>query len=126
VSVPLSANVFRIGSSLTIAAFGGITSDFTAACLNPMVISATPSDNFRPAQLGNASTVADVRLNHVHQLPLFDEVQTEPMKMNAGYYDVPTAPGLGVDMNEEVIAAHPVRDRAVIEAFYANGTPAQP
>jgi len=65
-------------------------------------------------------------LEHVHPNPLFDEAQTEPMKMNAGYYDVPTAPGLGVDMNEEVIAAHPVRDRAVIEAFYANGTPAQP
>ena len=65
-------------------------------------------------------------LEHVHPNPLFDEVQTEPMKMNAGYYDVPTAPGLGVDINEDVIAAHPVRDRAVIAAFYANGTPAQP
>jgi len=65
-------------------------------------------------------------LEHVHPISLFDEVQIEPLKMNAGYYDLPTRPGLGVDLNEEVVAAHPVRDRAVIEAYYADGTPAQP
>jgi len=65
-------------------------------------------------------------LEHVHPNPLFEEVQIAPMTMNAGHYDLPTTPGLGVDLDEDVIAAHPVHDRAVIQAFFADGTPAQP
>ena len=62
-------------------------------------------------------------LEHVHPNPLFEQVQVEPMKMGAGGYDLPTAPGLGVDLDEEVIAANPYRDRPVIQAFNADGTP---
>ena len=65
-------------------------------------------------------------LEHVHPNPLFEQVQVQPMKMRDGCYGLPTAPGLGVDLNEEVIAANPYRDRPVIEAFYADGTPAHP
>ena len=65
-------------------------------------------------------------LEHAHLNPLFDEVQVEPIKMNAGHYDLPTAPGLGVDLNEEVIAAHPHKDRPVIQAFLDDGTPTHP
>ncbi len=65
-------------------------------------------------------------LEHVHPNPLFGEVQIDPMKMRQGSYDLPIAPGLGVDLDEDVIAANPHRDRPVIQAFYSDGTPAHP
>ena len=65
-------------------------------------------------------------LEHVHPNPLFDKVQIEPMKMSAGHCGLPTVPGLGVDLDEEVIAANPYRDRPVIQAFDADGTPIHP
>ncbi len=65
-------------------------------------------------------------LEHVHPNPLFEQVQIDPMKMRKGSYDLPIAPGLGVDLDEDVIAANPHRDRPVIQAFYSDGTPAHP
>ena len=65
-------------------------------------------------------------LEHAHPDPLFDRVQVEPMKLGKGYYELPTAPGLGVELDEEVIAANPWRYRRVIHAFHADGTPAHP
>ena len=65
-------------------------------------------------------------LEHVHPCPLFDQVQIEPMKMRDGAYELPTAPGLGVDLDEEVIAANPYKDRPVIKAFFADGCPTHP
>ncbi len=65
-------------------------------------------------------------LEHTHRLPLFDEVQKEPMKLGGGYYELPTAPGLGVDLNEEVIAANPYRYRPVLFASHEDGAPAHP
>ena len=66
-------------------------------------------------------------LEHVHPNPLFEKVQITPMKMSDGYYELPSSPGLGVDLDESVIAANPVRlDRGVIQVYLADGTPAQP
>jgi len=66
-------------------------------------------------------------LEHTYPVPLFEKVQVEPvMKARDGFYDLPTAPGLGVELNEDVIADNPFRDRPVITAFHADGTPAHP
>ena len=46
--------------------------------------------------------------------------------MTNGYYELPTKPGLGVDLREDVIAAHPYQYRSVIHSFFADGTPAHP
>ena len=47
--------------------------------------------------------------------------------MKSGHYDLPSKPGLGIDLDEDIIAANPVRlDRKVIEAYYNDGTPAHP
>ena len=46
--------------------------------------------------------------------------------MREGSYPLPTKPGLGVDLDEEVIAANPHKDRPVIQAFLADGTPTHP
>jgi len=65
-------------------------------------------------------------LEHARPVPLFDEVQVDPMKTVDGHYAPPTAPGLGVELHEEVIAANPYKDRPVIRVFYSDGSPAHP
>jgi galactonate dehydratase len=37
--------------------------------------------------------------------PMFDDVQLEPLKPVDGYFPLPTAPGLGVELDEEFIAS---------------------
>jgi len=73
-----------------------------------------------------AATPNFMILEHVHPNPLFEDVQVAPMAMVNGHYELPEAPGLGVDLNEEVIAANPFKDRPVIQAFGYDGTPAHP
>jgi galactonate dehydratase len=41
------------------------------------------------------------------------EVLVEPIRWEAGYVIPPTEPGLGVDLDEQVLAAHPYRERAL-------------
>lgn len=41
------------------------------------------------------------------------EVLVKPIRWEAGYVVPPTEPGLGVDLNEQVLAAHPYRERAL-------------
>ena len=66
-------------------------------------------------------------LEHVHPTPLFQEILTETFQMKSGYYDLPSKPGLGIDLDEDIIAANPVRlDRKVIEAYYNDGSPTHP
>jgi len=62
----------------------------------------------------------------VHRCPLFDEIQIDPIQISGGGYSLPTRPGLGVDLDEQVIAAHQYKDRPVIAAFLADGTPTHP
>ena len=64
-------------------------------------------------------------LEHTYPNTLFDKVQIEPIRMNDGFYKLPTAPGLGVDLNEDVILNNPYKYRPVIQAFYSDGTPSQ-
>jgi galactonate dehydratase len=41
------------------------------------------------------------------------EVLVKPIRWEAGYVIPPAEPGLGVDLNEQVLAAHPYRERAL-------------
>ncbi len=36
-----------------------------------------------------------------------NEIVSEPLVFKDGFLELPTKPGLGVELNEEVIAAHP-------------------
>lgn len=65
-------------------------------------------------------------LEHVSRIPVFDEIQVEPMALGEGYYDLPTNPGLGVDLNEEVFESYPYRYRPVLFASHEDGAPAHP
>lgn len=66
-----------------------------------------------------------LNLEHTYPNALFDGVQVEPIKMDGGFYNLPTSPGLGVDLNEDVILDNPFKDRPVIQAFHSDGTPCQ-
>ncbi len=65
-------------------------------------------------------------LEHVSPLPVFDEIQVDPMELGGGYYRLPSAPGLGVDLNEEVFEKYPYRYRPVLFASHEDGAPAHP
>ncbi len=41
--------------------------------------------------------------------PLRDAVCTEPVRYDAGYFHLPTAPGIGTDLNLDALAAHAFR-----------------
>ena len=43
-------------------------------------------------------------------MPWHDLVQKDPLVIKDGYFELPTAPGLGVDLDEEVIADRPYPD----------------
>jgi len=40
-------------------------------------------------------------------MPWHDKVQTNPVQIKDGYFELPTAPGLGTDLDESVIAERP-------------------
>jgi L-alanine-DL-glutamate epimerase-like enolase superfamily enzyme len=41
----------------------------------------------------------------VRHLPVYRNVLTEPLELNAGYLEIPTRPGLGFELNEEFVTA---------------------
>ena len=50
-----------------------------------------------------------------------DRVQVEPLKVVNGYFELPTKPGLGVELDEKVITSRPYDARPYEGAFYADG-----
>ena len=73
-----------------------------------------------------AATPNFLILEHARPAPLFEQVQAAPIRMQNGCYPLPAAPGLGVDLNEDVIADNPYKNRPVIQAFHNDGAPAHP
>jgi D-galactarolactone cycloisomerase len=43
------------------------------------------------------------------QNPFRDELMTKPFELKQGYFDVPTGPGLGIEINEEVVKKYAVK-----------------
>lgn len=54
-------------------------------------------------------------------VPWFSEVVSTPIKRVDGYWQLPTAPGLGVEVDEKVAAKHPFQQEEIagLEAFVA-------
>ena len=46
-------------------------------------------------------------------VPWYDDVVQTPIRRVDGYWELPTAPGLGVEVNEKVAAAHPFQQEEV-------------
>ena len=64
-------------------------------------------------------------LETIDSPPWHQKVQKEPLKFANGYIELPTAPGLGVDLDEEVIRARPYTPRQDISSSYADGSPVE-
>ncbi len=63
-------------------------------------------------------------LEHALSEPWHNKVQVEPLKLVNGYFELPTKPGLGVELDEEVIASRPYESRPYGGAYYYDGAPA--
>jgi galactonate dehydratase len=46
-------------------------------------------------------------------VPWYDDVMRHPMVLRDGHWDVPTAPGLGVDLDEQEAAKHPFEQEVI-------------
>jgi len=64
-------------------------------------------------------------LESIQSPPWHDRVQKEPLKFANGYIELPTAPGLGVDLDEEVIKSRPYKSHERRDFYYVDGTPAE-
>jgi galactonate dehydratase len=58
-------------------------------------------------------------LEFVHSQPWRNDVQREPLVVRNGHLELPTRPGLGVDLDEEMLARNPYRERAPRSLAYA-------
>lgn len=51
-------------------------------------------------------------LETARDMPWHDKVQKVPLKIKDGYFELPTAPGLGIDLDEAVIKSRPFKPHA--------------
>ena len=82
---------------------------------------------------GPVSTAASVQvcaatpnfaiLESIQSEPWHDRVQTEKLEFASGYMELPTRPGLGVDLDEEVIASRPYKPLQAVRHYYRDGSP---
>uniref|UniRef100_UPI0037C171C5 enolase C-terminal domain-like protein n=1 Tax=Devosia sp. TaxID=1871048 RepID=UPI0037C171C5 len=61
-------------------------------------------------------------LEYVRQEPYRDAAMQEAWTVKEGYLHVPDRPGLGVELNEDVLLANPPRLDATPAAFAADGS----
>jgi galactonate dehydratase len=54
--------------------------------------------------------------------PYRTQVQKQGLKIVDGWIDLPTTPGLGIELDEDVIAAHPYSPRDYPPAYYPDGS----
>jgi len=66
--------------------------------------------------------VEDLAVLLVGQDPRRNDVVTEPIKMEGGISHAPTAPGLGIDINEQEAAKHPFQPEVVMPYFHKDGS----
>ena len=60
-----------------------------------------------------ASVFTRAQLALYGDVPWRAEISTEQVRLNNGFMAIPTAPGLGIDINEAAIAKHPYQPTAL-------------
>jgi len=63
-----------------------------------------------------------VILEYVQPAEEHEKVLKEPLELVAGYFKLSEKPGLGIDLDEEVIRAYPFKERAYRGVFYTDGS----
>jgi len=81
--------------------------------------------------LGPVSTAASIHLaaatpnflmlEHCRRQPWFDEVQRDPLRLENGHFVLPEGAGLGIELDEDVIARNPYKPRAFYDIRYPDG-----
>ena len=89
-------------------------------------ISIAPHNPYGPVALAAAVHLAAATSNflileYCRRTPLFFEVQKQGITINDGHAELPTAPGLGVELDEDLIAEHPYQPLAIREYYNADG-----
>jgi galactonate dehydratase len=64
-------------------------------------------------------------LESIQSPPWHDKVQKEPLKFTNSYIELPTKPGLGVDLDEDVIKSRPYVEGPYPGWYYVDGAPAE-
>lgn len=62
-------------------------------------------------------------LESIQSPPWHERVQKEPLRFVNGYIELPTTPGLGVDLDEEVITSRPYEGQEYPGFYYQDGSP---
>jgi len=62
-----------------------------------------------------------VVLEYAQSVTAHKEVQARPLKFADGYFELPAEPGLGIDLDEEVIGRNPFKHRPYRGVFYPDG-----
>ncbi|MBI4908357.1 MAG: galactonate dehydratase [Acidobacteria bacterium] len=55
-------------------------------------------------------------------VPWRNDILTDPLDIARGYVDPPTAPGLGIDINEAEAAKHPFAPEVTMDCFHRDGS----
>ena len=56
-------------------------------------------------------------LETARDMPWHDRVQKKPLKIVDGFYELPTSPGLGIDLDEDMLAARPFDENSARRAY---------
>jgi galactonate dehydratase len=69
-----------------------------------------------------AASIPNFLILEMAQQSMRDAVQTQGLVIRQGWAELPRQPGLGIALNDEVIAAHPYAPGDYEPAFYADGS----
>jgi galactonate dehydratase len=69
-----------------------------------------------------AASIPNFLILEMAQQPLRDEVQRQGLTVKDGWAELPRLPGLGIELDAEVVAAHPYAPGDYDPAFYSDGS----
>jgi galactonate dehydratase len=69
-----------------------------------------------------AASIPNFLILEMAQQPLRDEIQRQGLTIKDGWAELPTLPGLGIELDPDVIAAHPYAPGDYEPAFYSDGS----
>jgi galactonate dehydratase len=68
------------------------------------------------------ASISNFLILEIAQQPLREEIQRYGLTIDKGWALLPTRPGLGIELDSELIAAHPYAPGSYEPAFYSDGS----
>ncbi len=94
------------------------TYQISVACHNPQ----GPVSTAASLQVGFATPNYLIQEVVRSDVPWRNDVLTQPLDISTGVCQAPTAPGLGIDINEKEAARHPFQPEVTMEQFHRDGS----